>query len=140
MIYSPSTYAYLLTFGLIVSCVGCAAEVQRLPIEGEITFKGEAVNEGSIMFHPLNPEVGFVEGALIKEGRYKILAQNGLLQGKYQVMVSAADFKGKKPDPNVAPGAIFQSKELFPEIYNTKSTLAVEVKKEGPNKFDFHLK
>lgn len=119
---------------------GCSSEKQRHPIQGEITFKGQAVNEGSIQFHPLVPTEGYLEGAMIEAGRYKIPAQKGLSPGKYQVLVSAPDYKGKKPDPTSAPGAVYQSKELFPEIYNTKSTLAVEVTAQGPNNFDFHLK
>ncbi len=119
---------------------GCSSEKQRLPIQGNITFNGKAVMEGSIQFHPLVPTEGFLEGAMIQEGKYKIPAQKGLLPGKYQVLVSAPDYKGKKPDPTAAPGAVYQSKELFPEIYNTKSTLAVEVTLQGPNNFDFHLK
>ena len=119
---------------------GCSSEKQRLPIQGEITFMGQPVMEGSIQFHPLLPTEGFLEGAMIEAGRYKILAQKGLLPGKYQVLVSAPDYKGKKPDPTAAPGAVYQSKELFPDIYNTKSTLTVEVTTKGPNNFDFHLK
>lgn len=119
---------------------GCSAEKQRHPIQGEITFKGQAVNEGSIQFHPLVPTEGYLEGAMIEAGRYKIPAEKGLLPGKYQVLVSASDYQGKKPDPSSAPGAVYQSKELFPEIYNTKSTLNIEVTAQGPNNFDFHLK
>lgn len=77
---------------------------------------------------------------MIEAGRYKIPAEKGLLPGKYQVLVSASDYQGKKPDPSSAPGAAYQSKELFPEIYNTKSTLNIEVTAQGPNNFDFHLK
>jgi hypothetical protein len=119
---------------------GCSSEKQRHPIQGEITFKGQPVTEGSIQFHPLVPTEGYLEGAVIQAGRYKIPAEKGLSPGKYQVLVSAPDYKGKKPDPTAAPGAVYQSKELFPDIYNTKSTLAVEVTPQGPNKFDFHLK
>ena len=119
---------------------GCSSEKQRLPVQGEITFKGQPVTEGSIQFHPLVPTEGYLEGAMIEAGRYKILVQKGLLPGKYQVLVSAPDYKGKKPDPTAAPGAVYQSKELFPDIYNTKSTLTVEVTTPGPNNFDFHLK
>jgi len=119
---------------------GCSAESKRHPIQGEITFKGQPVTEGSIQFHPLVPTEGYLEGAMIQAGRYKIAADKGLSPGKYQVLVSAPDYKGKKPDPTAAPGAVYQSKELFPAIYNTKSTLAVEVTPQGPNNFDFHLK
>ena len=119
---------------------GCSAENKRHPIQGEITFKGQPVTEGSIQFHPLVPTEGYLEGAMIQAGRYKIPAEKGLSPGKYQVLVSAPDYKGKKPDPTAAPGAVYQSKELFPDIYNTKSTLAVEVTPQGSNKFDFHLK
>jgi hypothetical protein len=119
---------------------GCSAENKRHPIQGEITFNGQPVTEGSIQFHPLVPTEGYLEGAMIQAGRYKIPAEKGLSPGKYQVLVSAPDYKGKKPDPTAAPGAVYQSKELFPDIYNTKSTLAVEVTPQGPNKFDFHLK
>lgn len=130
----------LLLAVLLYFISGCSSEKQRYPIEGKITFNGQAVTEGSIQFHPLVPTEGYLEGAMIQAGAYKIPAQKGLLPGKYQVLVSAPDYKGKKPDPTAAPGAVYQSKELFPDIYNTKSTLTVEVTSQGPNNFDFHLK
>jgi hypothetical protein len=124
----------------LISLSGCGSDKQRFPIEGEITFNGQAVKEGSIQFHPLAPSEGFLEGAIIQAGRYKIPADKGLLAGKYQVLISSPDYKGKKPDPNEAPGAVYQARELLPEIYNTKSTLTVEVLPKWPNNFDFHLK
>ena len=119
---------------------GCGSDKQRFPIEGEITFNGQAVKDGSIQFHPLVPSEGFLEGAMIQAGRYKIPAEKGLLAGKYQVLISSPDYKGKRPDANEAPGAVYQARELLPEIYNTKSTLTVEVLPKGKNNFDFHLK
>jgi hypothetical protein len=124
----------------LISLFGCGSDKQRFPIEGEITFNGQAVKEGSIQFHPLAPSEGFLEGAIIQTGRYRIPASKGLVVGKYQVLISSPDYKGKKPDPNEAPGAVYQARELIPEIYNTKSTLTVEVLSKGQNKFDFHLK
>lgn len=130
--------ASLLLVGLSAS--GCKSETKRHPVEGRITFQGTPVLEGSIMFHPMNPEAGFLEGSLIKDGKYLVPAEKGLAEGKYQVLITAPDYKGKRPDPNSAPGAVFEVKELFPQIYNTKSTLSVEVTSKGPNTFDFHLK
>ncbi len=130
----------LLLAVLLYFLSGCSAENQRHPIQGEITFKGQPVTEGSIQFHPLVPTEGYLEGAMIQAGRYSISAQKGLIPGRYQVLISAPDYKGKKPDPNSAPGAVYQAGELFPDIYNTKSNLSVEVTPRGPNKFDFHLK
>ena len=124
----------------LVFISGCGSDKHRFPIEGEITFNGQAVKEGSIQFHPLAPSEGFLEGAIIQTGRYRIPASKGLVVGKYQVLISSPDYKGKKPDPNEAPGAVYQARELIPEIYNTKSTLTVEVLSKGQNKFDFHLK
>lgn len=124
----------------LISLFGCGSGKQRFPIEGEITLNGQAVKEGSIQFHPLAPSEGFLEGAIIQAGRYKIPAEKGLLAGKYQVLISSPDNKGKKSDSNEAPGSVYQARELIPEIYNTKSTLTVEVLPKGQNNFDFHLK
>lgn len=128
----------LLSMAVVIS--GCKSEKKRYPVQGQISFQGKPVLEGSIMFHPMNPAEGFLEGSLIKDGKYLVPADKGLLEGKYQVLITAPDYKGKRPDPNSAPGAVFQAKELFPDIYNTKSTLSVEVTSKGPNTFDFHLK
>lgn len=125
---------------LLIAVSGCSSGNQRHPIQGQISFQGKPVLEGSIMFHPLNPQQGFLEGSLIQDGKYLIPADKGLVTGKYQVLISAPDHKGKRPDPASAPGAVFEARELFPEMYNTKSTLTVEVSSQGPNHFDFHLK
>jgi hypothetical protein len=128
----------LLSMAVVIS--GCKSEKKRYPVQGQISFQGKPVLEGSIMFHPLNPAEGFLEGSLISDGKYLVPADKGLLEGKYQVLITAPDYKGKRPDPKSAPGAVFQVKELLPEIYNTKSTLTVEVTSQKPNTFDFYLK
>ena len=48
----------LLLAVLLYFISGCSSEKQRLPIQGEITFMGQPVTEGSIQFHPLVPTEG----------------------------------------------------------------------------------
>ncbi len=113
----------------------------RQEISGTVTLKGQPVDEGVIEFHPLDnsPEQLVTKsGALIQDGKYLIPKAQGLVPGKYRVVISSGDKKAPPLDAD-SPGpskSIF-SKERIPADYNTKTKQVVEVTKEGSNTFDY---
>jgi hypothetical protein len=71
-----------------------------------------------------------------------------LVPGNYKVAVNSATTKadtGKSAESGQAaepgrPTRTDRPKETIPMKYNAQSTLTAEVKKGGPNSFDFELK
>jgi hypothetical protein len=122
---------------LIVSGLGCAdPSGGREAVSGEIRFKGEPLDQGTIQFIP-TAEQDTTSGGMIHEGRYAVEKVRGLKPGKYKVVISSGDPKESAP-PGELPGAPFPvAKERIPTEYNRATKQEVEVKKGGPNKFDF---
>jgi hypothetical protein len=116
----------------------------RLGISGTITLAGKPLDEGVIEFHPLDPTPGrpvTKSGALIKDGNYVIPKAQGLVPGRYRVVITAGD--KKVPEPGDRPpgpsGRGLTSKERIPPDFNVRSGQVIEVKNEGPNRFDYAI-
>jgi hypothetical protein len=123
---------------VLVLALGCDKTDPRFEIAGMVTFNGQPLDHGNIMFVPVPPGPTQVS-AMIEKGKYHIGKDQGLAAGKYRVAVSSTD--GATPvDPSAPPGPSgnFASKELIPAKFNQDSTVEVEVK-PGENKFDFTI-
>jgi hypothetical protein len=119
---------------LLSGCGGAEDVLPREAVSGTVKLNGEPLKAGRIQFQ--GPAPG---GAGIVDGAYSIPKAEGLVPGKYQVLIfgpqaAAAPAKTEMPGESLpTPPA----KETIPAKYNAKSTLTAEVKKDGPNKFDF---
>jgi hypothetical protein len=124
---------------LLLGCGGAEDELPREAIFGTVKFNGEPLKEGRIQFQGSAPG-----GAGIADGDYSIPKAEGLVPGKYQVLIfgaaahaqpapATAGMPGDTPPPKKG------AREPIAEKYNTKSTLTAEVRKDGPNKFDFEV-
>ncbi len=124
---------------LMVAWLGCAdPSGGREAVSGDIRFKGEPLDQGTIQFIPTE-EQDTSSGGMIHEGRYTVEKMKGLKPGKYKVVISSGDPKESAP-PGELPGAPFPvAKERIPTEYNRATKQEVEVKKGGPNKFDFTI-
>jgi hypothetical protein len=92
-----------------------------------------------IQFQPADQGAATAGAAGVSDGSYSISKSEGLVPGKYKVLVSSVP-----PPAQLAPGAspgdpVGPPKEVIPPIYNTNTTLTATVTKEGPNTFDFPL-
>jgi hypothetical protein len=122
---------------------GCGDDAGgRLAVSGMVTIKGKPVEAGMIEFTPAAGSSGggtyTPSGAVIENGRYEIPRKQGLVPGKYKVSISSPDKHNKLGgDELPGPTSSRTSKDLIPPEFNLKTKLTVEVKKEGPNTFDF---
>lgn len=140
----PRSPQKLLPVAVLLLLVGGCGDSAggRQEISGTVTLKGQPVDEGVIEFHPLDnspDELVTKSGALIQDGKYFIPKVQGLVPGKYRVVISSGDKKAPLTDPDSpgpGPRNIF-SKERIPAEYNQRTKQVVEVKKGGPNKFDY---
>jgi hypothetical protein len=107
-------------------------------VTGTVKYKNQVIEVGSITFVPIDGDTQ-LGGAPIKNGKYEMTAQSGLLAGKYKVSISYPDPKGT-PAEGDAPGASRDAKNLLPAKYNDSTELTAEVKADKNNVIDFDLK
>jgi hypothetical protein len=119
-------------------CGGPTDELPRQAVSGKVTFKGQPLAQGMIQFQPADGGATAGGGA-IADGEYSIAKAEGLVPGKYQVVVTSTPPPAPLP-PGTMPGdPVPPPKETIPAKYNVKTTLSATVTKEGPNTFDFPL-
>jgi hypothetical protein len=129
--------------GLPLLLAGCGKGDNRYEITGNVLFKKQPLDNGSIQFLPVAPPDLSPSGAPIQQGKYVVPKSHGLAPGKYKVSISSGepgtDIR-KEMDAEAAGGEPYPiAKERIPPRYNTKTELTIEVKKEGPFTFDFDL-
>lgn len=115
---------------LIFVSTGCTRD-PRVECSGTVTFAGEAVEEGSIGFFPLDG-AGRSEGAVITAGRYRACVVPGRQRVEIRASRAMSDFKGPS---DLGPPRV----DFIPEEFNSRSTLTVDVTRDGPNEFTFDL-
>jgi hypothetical protein len=122
--------------------VGCSDPYAgRMAVSGGVKLVGQPLKEGSITFVPLDKQ-DTQGGAPIINGEYNIPRQSGLKPGKYLVQLTAGDGKTiDNPEEAAGPGGSTNivSVDLIPPEWNIRSNQKVEVKSDGPNKFDFDI-
>ncbi len=125
---------------LLLSAAGCDSAGGRQEISGMVTLKGQPLDEGWIEFLPQNnatDQLVTKSGATITDGKYVIRKDEGLVPGKYRVVISSGEKNTSiSDDGGTGPRNIF-SKERIPADYNAETKQVVEVKEQGPNKFDY---
>ena len=123
---------------LPVALSGCGDKLPKTaPVKGTITYKGDSVPQGSIMFQP---EDGPAATGQIKDGHYVLKTfrdADGAVLGKHKVtVISLVDQSGLLPeDRNPLPPAIVPLDFSFPD----KSGLSAVVE-DKPNVINFDLK
>jgi len=126
---------------LLAGCGEGGGGLPREAVSGTVTFKGEPLKAGSIQFLPTSPREVTAGGAIIVDGKYSIGKSEGLVPGKYQVLISgaqAAPASAKSELPGASP-PLPPAKEPIPAKYNSKSELSADVKNGGRNTLAFDL-
>jgi len=128
---------------LMAGCGGPEDDLPRQAVGGAVKWNGEPLKQGRIQFQPTGTG-GPAGGAGVVDGTYAIPQAEGLVPGKYQVLIygaaDAAQPSAAQPaPPGDTPPLQKPAKDPIPAKYNAKSELTREVTKEGPNRFDFDL-
>ncbi len=129
---------FLFVLGILPGCGGDNPR-GRKALSGVVTLDGAPLDKGAIEFHPLE-ESGMQSGGLIQTGKYAIPAPQGTTFGKYRVVIYDTYDTPPLP-PGHMPGDPLppSPKPKIGADWNSKSKHEVEVKKEGPFKFDFDV-
>src|SRR5690349_17430823 len=117
--------------------LGCS---DKASVSGTVRLNGQAIEEGSINFIPVEGNQGAGAGAVIDKGDYHVSRGKGVTPGKNRVELRAFRNTGRKvQDPTGKPGTMIDERvPAFPPEYNDKSTLVREVQ-PGSNKIDFDI-
>lgn len=126
----------LLVASFILGCSGGQAIV-----EGQVTFDGQPVEQGTIVFEPVDG-TGAVAGGTIQNGKYRLGAEEQLTPGNKLVRIKAMRATGQKikagpPAPDDA--MVDEVQQYIPPHYNEQSTLTAEVA-AGKSTKDFELR
>jgi|EndMetStandDraft_5_1072996.scaffolds.fasta_scaffold112026_2 hypothetical protein len=132
--------ALLLGVGLL----GCGGEApykgdKRYAVQGTVSFNGEPVHNGMIVFAgESDPTKQFTGQGIILDGKYSIEEGKGPNGGKYQVLVRWSKPTGKtRKDPDTGE-TVDVVKEVIPKKYNEVTELRADVG-AGSTTFDFKL-
>jgi hypothetical protein len=127
---------------LLAGCGG-GDNLPREALSGTVNFDGAPLKAGTIQFQPTSAKEAVAASAGVADGRFSIPVGEGLVPGKYLVMINGV-LGAPAPAPEGMPGDArppkAPAKELIPEKYNARSELTREVTRGGPNTFDFDLK
>ncbi|MSR32420.1 MAG: hypothetical protein EXR99_13050 [Gemmataceae bacterium] len=135
-----SRLGFLLALLGFLPVIGCGGPLTtRLPVKGNITFKGQPLAHGNIQFLTTQGAPGPAAGAMVKEGKYEIPQLQGLDPGTYKVIISCTE--EMKVPPKGWKATSLPTKELLPPEFSSheKSKNKINVTKDGDNKFDFSI-
>jgi len=125
------------------SPAGCGDRdnLPREAVSGGVTVEGKPLKSGLITFIPNEDNTPTQGGGVVLDGKYSIPRNQGLVPGKYRVVITSPDEKPPVLDKtNNAPGLPpIPGKEVIPSQYNTESLLTAEVTAGGKNVFEFNL-
>lgn len=136
--YGVATLAFLFGMTIIVGCGGNG--LNRSPVQGTVTFKGQPAASGEICFVPIEHTKGSVCTGNIVKGQYVInVAKGGVPAGKYRVEIRILGPAKNVTDTEAGliSGAV---SSIGPPIYDSpRSPLSVEIPNENSENLDFQI-
>lgn len=114
--------------GLLVApislCLVIGCSEGKSSISGTVTFDGEPVKNGSVTFVKSEGEL-LRAGAVITDGAF----QASLPPGEYKIELNAQKVVGTRKQKGFdgKDEEVPETKELFPDRYNTKTTLTKKI-------------
>lgn len=137
--HTRSYFAVGLAFALLA--LGCGkGDANRGTVSGAVTLDGKPLEQGSILFTPIEGTKGVVAGGQIQNGQYRFVGATGPAIGMNRVEIQAMRKNGKMiPKPMGAPGEMVEgSEQAVAARFNSESTLKIEIK-PGENTANFDV-
>ncbi len=127
---------------LICLVAGCGDSGPSVRVWGTVSYQGRPVEEGRIIFFPIDGTPGPSTGTIIEQGRYDIPTRSGpYAGGVYRVEITGVGPQ-RTYSPNLSgAGPKFTVRDQFiPPEFNQKSSLRVSVAARAEeNQHDFEL-
>lgn len=137
--FNNSKASWWLASLFLICFFGCGSS-STVPVSGQVTFDGKPIENGEIVFTPVEGTAGPTTGGSITNGKYEVPGEKGLLiGGKYRVEINGFANTGRKIE--AAPGYFVDAADNFiPASYNSESTLQVTISADSPDsRNDFAL-
>lgn len=121
---------------------GCHSDgLDRVPVEGSVSFDGNPVEQGYITFKPQPGTSCPVVAGPIKDGKYRIAKKDGPVVGAYYVGIVASVPTGRTLKAPMTGEESPEMKQIIPDKYtgimgNSALTATIEKNK---NVIDFEL-
>ena len=128
----------LAVFLLLSGCV--QHDAHRGAVAGQVELDGKLLEEGSILFTPIDGTKGSVAGGRIQQGQYRLAGTNGPAVGKNRVEIRAVRKSGKMVVKALSPSGemVGAYESAVAPRFNTKSTL-IAVVEPGDNTANFEV-
>ncbi|MDZ7620203.1 MAG: hypothetical protein U1E05_24650 [Patescibacteria group bacterium] len=117
---------------LALFAAGCGRSDGRRPMTGSVTFNGQPVESGEIIFRAADGARASDAGQIVA-GRYALRASEGKKRVEITAMREVQTTQAASGEPPVS------FKSYIPAKYNEKSELTIEVTAGGPDTHDFTL-
>jgi len=133
---------FLSIAAIIIATVGCnGATSKRVEVSGQVTFKDNPIEDGTIQFRPIDVNETVPIEVSIVNGEYRFEQDSGVPIGKYRVAIQAFQRTGRMVpdltsiDRNKPNQELIEHKiPLLPEEFNERSTLEIEITGEMTEK------
>jgi hypothetical protein len=134
---------YFVVVGLFVFLLaGCGSGPRRIHVVGEASYDGRPIDEGEIVFFPVDGTPGPSTGGVIRAGQYDVAAEVGpYAGGTYRVELTGVRKGGRYiPGANGGGPTVEVVDQYIPATYNHQSTVQVTFPAESNDaRNDFHL-
>jgi hypothetical protein len=137
----PTDRSRLVCLSFICLMLAGCGPSSKVHLTGEVTFEGQLLPKGTIVFTPVDHSAGPSTGGDIVNGRYDIPSDVGVTPGTiYIVQITALGKSGNLIDNPFNPKGpkLELDANYLPASYNTNSKLKVKVI-GGNNRIDFPL-
>jgi hypothetical protein len=123
-----------------ISACGSSDGLNRQAVTGTVTWEGQALSTGAILFEPATNESGTTVGSTIKNGKFSIARDQGPVPGDYVVRIYSSSGTQAAPIDGQSERSPRPMLERLPATYNAKSELRAQVTARRPNRFQFELR
>jgi len=130
---SKRRYGAVCALGWILLIAGCGTKLAT--VEGNVTWEGKPVDEGSISFAPADGK-GPTLGGVIKNGQYQLVGKSWVTPGKKIVTITAVRKTGKQIEagPPAPPGT------MVDDLETVTVTHTCDISEGKANQKDFEVK
>ena len=123
---------------VIVGC-GSSDGLNRQPVSGTVTFDGQPISTGAILFEPATQDSGTAVGAIIRKGNFAISMSEGPVPGRYRVRIYASSGVQAPPAKGQTDRFPRPMVDSLPARYNAQTELIADVSARGANRYGFSL-
>jgi hypothetical protein len=122
---------------IAIHSAGCSkGGLERVVVEGNVTYDGTPVANGEIHFYPTETAPGPLAGAPIKDGKYSVNNRGGVPVGAKRVEIRA--YRPAKSSLPVGEGP--PPEQYIPDKYNQRSEQTANITGDkDPMTLDFNL-